>query len=89
MTTSDINQIQGSSPDLKTELARQFQELVPEAITDGRVDLAKFRELLADDAGVKGEQFGLFCPGKRRAMRAAWELSNSGDTNTVVTAVVW
>lgn len=73
MTTSDINQIQGSSPDLKTELARQLEELVPEAITDGKVDVAKLGELLADDAGDENERFGLFWPGKRRAMRAAQE----------------
>lgn len=73
MTTSDTNQIQGSSPDFKTELARQLQELVPEAIADGKVDVAKLRELLADDAGDENERFGLFWPGKRHAMRAAQE----------------
>ena len=73
MTTSDINQIQGSSPDLKTELARQLEELVPEAVSDGKVDVARLRELLADDAGDENERFGLFWPGKRRAMRVAQE----------------
>ena len=73
MTTSDIIQIQGSSPDFETDLARQLEELIPEAITDGKVDVAKLRELLADDAGDENERFGLFWPGKRRAMRAAQE----------------
>lgn len=69
----DINQVPASSPDLKTELAKKLQELVPEAIADGKVDTNKLRELLDEDTADDSERFGLFWPGKKRAMRAAQE----------------
>lgn len=69
----DDYQVPSSSPSLQTELAKKLHELVPEAIADGKVDVAKLRELLADDAGDDSERFGLFWPGKKRAMRAAQE----------------
>jgi len=47
--------------------------LVPEAISDGKVDVEKLRELLGADADDRGERFGLFWPGKKRALRAAQE----------------
>lgn len=71
--SDDINEIPASTPDLRTELARKLQELVPEAIADGKVDVAKLTELLGDDAGPDKERFGLFWPGKKRALRAAQE----------------
>lgn len=69
--TDDIYEIPSTTPDLQTELARQLQELVPEAIADGKVDVAKLKELLADDVADETERFGLFWPGKKRALRAA------------------
>jgi adenine-specific DNA-methyltransferase len=69
----DINQTPRGTPDFKTNLAAQLSELVPEAIADGKVDVEKLKELLGDDAGDDGERFGLFWPGKRRALRAAQE----------------
>lgn len=71
--TDDIHETPGATPDLKTELARRLEELVPEAIADGKVDVAKLRELLDGDAGTEGERFGLFWPGKKGALRAAQE----------------
>lgn len=68
---ADIYELSGTSPEFRTELAKQLEELVPEAITDGKVDVAKLKELLAEDAGDTNERFGLFWPGKKRAMRAA------------------
>ncbi|MBP8881198.1 MAG: site-specific DNA-methyltransferase [Dermatophilaceae bacterium] len=73
MTPDNINEVPSTTPDLQTELARQLQELVPEAITDGKVDVAKLTELLAADAADSNERFGLFWPGKKRALRAAQE----------------
>jgi adenine-specific DNA-methyltransferase len=52
-------------------LAAQLAELVPDAVADGKVDVEKLRELLADDAASGHERFGLFWPGKKRALRAA------------------
>ena len=68
---ADIHELNGTSPELRTQLARQLEELVPEAVADGKVDVAKLKELLDEDAGDTSERFGLFWPGKKRAMRAA------------------
>ncbi|VXB66853.1 site-specific DNA-methyltransferase [Frigoribacterium sp. 9N] len=62
-----------TTPNFQTELAAQLAELVPEAIADGKVDVAKLQELLATDAAEGNERFGLFWPGKKRALRAAQE----------------
>lgn len=69
----NIHETPHTTPDLKTELARKLQELVPDAIADGKVDLTKLKGLLGDDAGSDTERFGLFWPGKRAALRAAQE----------------
>lgn len=71
--SDEIHEIPSTTPDLQTELARQLQELVPEAISDGKVDVAKLTELLAADVADSSERFGLFWPGKKRALRAAQE----------------
>ncbi len=71
--TDDIHEMPSTTPDMQTELARKLQELVPEAIADGKIDVAKLKELLASDAADDSERFGLFWPGKRRALRAAQE----------------
>ena len=68
---TDIHELGGKSPEFRTKLAKQLEDLVPEAIADGKVDVAKLKELLDEDAGDTNERFGLFWPGKKRAMRAA------------------
>lgn len=68
---TEIHELNGKSPEFRTELAKQLEDLVPEAIADGKVDVAKLKELLDEDAGDTNERFGLFWPGKKRAMRAA------------------
>lgn len=84
----DIYATPSSTPDFKTELAARLSELIPEAIADGKVDVEKLKELLGDDAGDDRERFGLFWPGKKRALRVAQEpttatlkpdLENSND----------
>ncbi len=67
----DIHEVPGATPDFKTELAVRLAELVPEVVADGKLDVAKLRELLGDDADNESERFGLFWPGKKRALRAA------------------
>lgn len=69
----DIHETPSSSPNFRTELAAQLAELVPEAIADGKVDVAKLQELLDGDAAEGNERFGLFWPGKKRALRVAQE----------------
>ena len=71
--SEDINEIPSTTPNFRTELAKQLAELVPEAIADGKIDVDKLKELLDNDYGDESERFGLFWPGKRRALRAAQE----------------
>lgn len=71
--SDDVHDIPNTTPDLQTELARKLHELVPEAIADGKVDVKRLKELLAEDVADDSERFGLFWPGKRRALRAAQE----------------
>lgn len=69
--SEDINETPAASPNFKTELARELQELVPEVVEDGKVNVDKLKELLDGDAADESERFGLFWPGKLRAIRAA------------------
>jgi adenine-specific DNA-methyltransferase len=87
----EIQEISASTPNFRTELAGQLADLVPEAVADGKIDVIKLKELLDDDVSDESERFGLFWPGKRRAMRAAQEpttatlrpdFENSNDWDT-------
>lgn len=71
--SQDTYETPSTTPIFQTELAAQLSELAPEAIADGKVDVEKLKELLGDDAGDDRERFGLFWPGKKRALRAAQE----------------
>lgn len=78
MTTVDfdddgIYETPSSTPNFQTELAAHLADLVPEAIADGKVDVVKLQELLSTDVADPTERFGLFWPGKKRALRAAQE----------------
>ncbi|MCZ8139545.1 MAG: site-specific DNA-methyltransferase [Fimbriimonadaceae bacterium] len=68
-----IHETPSGTPEFRTELARQLAELMPEVVADGKIDTVKLKELLAEDAGDDVERFGLFWPGKRRALKAAQE----------------
>lgn len=91
MSEDDIHETPSSTPNFRTELAAQLAELVPEAIADGKVDVAKLQDLLGGDTADSNERFGLFWPGKKRALRVAQEpttatlkpdLENSKDWET-------
>jgi len=71
--TDEIYETLSTTPNFRTELAAQLADLIPEAIADGKVDVEKLKELLDGDAADSTERFGLFWPGKKRAMRAAQE----------------
>lgn len=71
--TDEIRETPSSTPNFRTELAAQLADLVPEAVADGKVDVEKLKELLDGDAADSNERFGLFWPGKKRALRAAQE----------------
>ena len=83
--------VPGASPDFRTELAAQLAAVVPEAVADGKIDVKKLAELLGNDTADGNERFGLFWPGKKRALRAAQaptsatlkpDLANSKDWDT-------
>ncbi|ASK66186.1 site-specific DNA-methyltransferase [Brachybacterium avium] len=69
----EIHETLSTTPNFQTELAAQLAELMPEVIADGKVDVEKLTELLDGDAAETSERFGLFWPGKKRALRAAQE----------------
>lgn len=71
--TLDIHETPSSTPVFKTEIAARLAEILPELIADGKVDVEKLKEILGDDADCGPERFGLFWPGKKRALRAAQE----------------
>ncbi|MFT9278585.1 MAG: site-specific DNA-methyltransferase [Bifidobacterium sp.] len=71
--SEDIQETPSSTPNFKTELAQQLAAIAPETIADGKVDVQKLKELLNGDAADESERFGLFWPGKLRAIRAAQE----------------
>lgn len=69
--SNDLFEIPNTTPNFRTELAGQLAKMVPEAVADGKLDVEKLRELLADDVADSSERFGLFWPGKKRALYAA------------------
>lgn len=71
--SEEIHETPSTTPNFQTELAAQLAELMPEVIADGKVDVEKLKELLDGDAADTSERFGLFWPGKKRALRAAQE----------------
>lgn len=71
--SEEIHETPSITPNFQTELAAQLAELMPEVIADGKVDVEKLKELLDGDAADSSERFGLFWPGKKRALRAAQE----------------
>ena len=69
----DILETPSTTPNFQTELAAQLADLIPEAIVDGKVNVEKLQELLGSDTADASERFGLFWPGKKRALRSAQE----------------
>jgi adenine-specific DNA-methyltransferase len=64
-----LNRIDDSTPDMKVELLARLKSVVPEAFSDGQLDLERLAEL-AGEAVVPGgpERYGLTWPGKREAI---------------------
>ncbi|WP_052073565.1 site-specific DNA-methyltransferase [Rhodococcoides fascians] len=71
--TDEIYETRSTSPNFQTELVAKLADLIPEAISDGKVDVHKLKELLDGDAADSNERFGLYWPGQKRALRAAQE----------------
>jgi adenine-specific DNA-methyltransferase len=62
----DIYETSATTPNFQTALGAQLADLIPEAIADGKVDVAKLQELLSTDAADPTERFGLFWPADHR-----------------------
>jgi adenine-specific DNA-methyltransferase len=69
----EVLEVPSGTPNFRTQLAEQLADLLPEAVADGKIDVTKLQELLEDDVADSSERFGLFWPGKKRALRAAQE----------------
>ena len=69
--SEDVFETPSSTPNFQTGLAEHLAVLAPEAVADGKIDILKLQELLAQDAVETPERFGLFWPGKQRSMRMA------------------
>ena len=71
------HRIPGRTPDYRDALVSQLADLLPEAVADGIVDFEKLRELLGTDASDDRERYGLFWPGKRRALSVSQEQTSA------------
>lgn len=69
--TDEIQQVPATSPNFQTDIARQLADLLPEIVADGKIDVAALQAVLGDDISTENERFGLFWPGKTKAIRAA------------------
>ncbi len=67
----------GTSTSFRDELKEKLSNLLPEVFSDGKIDTLKLVEVLGDDVSEDRERFGLFWPGKKRAMRAAQEATSA------------
>jgi adenine-specific DNA-methyltransferase len=74
---SNVTETAASSPSFRDELKVRLTDLLPEVLTDGKFDPQKLGELLGDDLSDDRERFGLFWPGKKRALRAAQESTSA------------
>lgn len=41
---NSVNELPSISPNFRTDLAKKLEELVPEAIADGKVDVVKLKD---------------------------------------------
>jgi adenine-specific DNA-methyltransferase len=85
----DTFETPSSSPSFQTELAAQLAELVPESISDGKIDVEVLRELLASDVTETNERFGLFWPGRKRALRVAQSSTSATLKPSVTSSKDW
>ena len=86
---TEVNETPGHTPELKTELGLQIGSLAPEAYLDGKLDFEKLKELLGEDVSEDRERFGLFWPGKKRALRAAQEPTSATLKPDVENSINW
>jgi adenine-specific DNA-methyltransferase len=64
----ELDRIDETSPDMKAELLARLKSVVPEAFSDGQLDLDRLAELAGDAVATGAERYGLTWPGKREAI---------------------
>ena len=57
-----------ASPDLREDLVARLREAVPEAFTEGKLDIGKLQSLVGDVAAVTAERYVFTWSGKRDAL---------------------
>ena len=53
MNDSFLGKVPASSPNFKTEIAMQIGELIPEVVSDGKIDIEKLSDIISDDISFK------------------------------------
>ena len=69
----DVYEVPSTSLNLKNELSTKLIELIPELLSDGKIDVEKLKELISEDVESSSERYGFYWPGKRRALRVTQE----------------
>jgi len=71
MTTGKIPlpKVETESPDVVLDKIEQLKELFPETVTEGKVDLAKLRQLLGEEVDDRPERYSFTWAGKNDALR--------------------
>ena len=64
-----IEHVERSSADLLAESVAELKRLFPEAVAEGKVDFAKLRAVLGDEADDRPERYNFTWAGKRDAIR--------------------
>jgi adenine-specific DNA-methyltransferase len=65
---NEVECVPSSTPDLKQELLGQLRQVVPEAFSDGQLDLERLSEITGAGVATGPERYGLSWPGKRDAI---------------------
>lgn len=65
---TNATRIDETSLDMKAELLARLKSVVPEAFSDGQLDLDRLAELAGDAVATGPERYGLTWPGKREAI---------------------
>jgi len=67
----EINKLEGETRDLASDNIEALKHVFPEAVTDGKVDVERLKELLGEEAEESEERYSFTWPGKRDAIQLA------------------
>lgn len=71
MTNERISRISGNTLDIRKALIKHLLRDVPEVATDGKIDLEKLKDILADEVEDSIERYSFTWNGKKKAMKLA------------------